>query len=130
MAEECRWCGRNAPLNRYRFCDEQCEELGRWIGWSMEVTADASGPREEKEMDNSERDFPNSGILFKNDKKREARDRDYQGSADVTCACGKRSQLWLSAWVKEGKRGKFLSIKLKPKDRAQDGAANDDDIPF
>lgn len=83
------------------------------------------------------RDFPNSGILFKNDKKREARDRDYQGSADITCTCGKRSQFWLSAWLKEGKQSKFLGLAFKPKDaaseRAQNGTATSDDgedIPF
>jgi hypothetical protein len=61
------------------------------------------------------RDYPNSGILFR-EQKREPHDRDYKGSADVTCGCGRRSQLWLSAWIKEGRKGKFLSLSFKPKE--------------
>lgn len=118
----CRWCERNAKLNQYGFCDEKCESLARWMEWPMEVFVDAQGPRVGDEQMADGRDFPNSGILFKNDKKREARDRDYQGSADITCACGRRSQFWLSAWLKEGSRGKFLGLAFKPKDAAPERA--------
>lgn len=63
------------------------------------------------------RDFPNSGILFRNDRKDGDRDRDYKGSGDVTCPhCECRFPIWLSAWIKEGRNGKFMSLSFKPKD--------------
>jgi hypothetical protein len=61
------------------------------------------------------RDYPNSGILFRVDRKDGPRDRDYRGSCDITCSCGKRTQLWLSGWVKEGRRGKFIGLAFKAK---------------
>jgi hypothetical protein len=65
----------------------------------------------------SDRDYPNSGILFKSDQKRTPRDRDYKGTADITCPdCGSRFTAWLSAWIKEGRKGKFMSLSFKPKD--------------
>ena len=73
----------------------------------------------------------NSGILFKNDKSGgNEKWPDYKGEAVVG---GER--YWLAAWVKEGKRGKFMSIALKPKDqkRAAPAPANepvDDNQPF
>ncbi|MGO9605660.1 MAG: hypothetical protein ACLQAT_20120 [Candidatus Binataceae bacterium] len=86
-------------------------------------------------MADEKRDYPNSGILFENDRKRDERDRTHQGSADVDCPhCGVRSQFWLSAWVKEGRKGKFLSLafKLKPPlpddGRASAAAGADDDL--
>jgi len=65
----------------------------------------------------SSRDFPNSGILFKNDGKHDERDRDYRGHADITCPhCGNRFAVWLSGWIKRGRLGKFLSLAFKPKE--------------
>jgi hypothetical protein len=84
-------------------------------------------------------DHPNSGILFHNDRKRpgDLRDRDYDGSARLDCPhCGEAFEVWLSGWRKEGKRGPFLSLSLKPKDANRQPAlpaANADadaDIPF
>ena len=78
--------------------------------------------------------YPNSGILFREQTKREARDRDYKGSADITCACGRRTQHWLSAWIKEGRKGRFLGLSFTPKDATRgDGqprqaVAADDDL--
>ena len=57
-----------------------------------------------------------SGILFKNEDKTNERDRDYQGSLTVNGV-----EFWLSAWIKQGQRGKFLSLALKPKDAATAG---------
>jgi hypothetical protein len=75
---------------------------------------------------NSNRDFPNSGILFKNDRKDGNRDRDYRGSGYINCPlCGSRFQIWLSGWVKEGRKGKFLSLAFKAKEAAPTEQASD-----
>ena len=77
-------------------------------------------------------DFPNSGILFANDRKREGgRDADRTGSGDIECPhCRRRFQFFINGWLKVGKTGsKFLSLSFKPKDgarRAQSAAAGDD----
>jgi hypothetical protein len=86
-------------------------------------------------MSNNGKDFPNSGILFKNDKQRDEKDRGYQGSVDITCpTCTSRFQMWLSAWVKEGRKGKFFSLSFKAKESATNssspGEPADGDIPF
>jgi hypothetical protein len=51
------------------------------------------------------------GSLFKNDRKESENHPDYRGEINVD------GQLyWLSAWIKEGKKGKFMSLSAKPKD--------------
>jgi hypothetical protein len=49
------------------------------------------------------------GALFKNDRKESDRHPDYKG--DITIDGRK---FWLSGWIKEGKRGKYLSLAAKP----------------
>jgi hypothetical protein len=69
----------------------------------------------------------NSGTLFKNDKKEEAKHPDYKGEALVNGV-----QCWISAWIKEGKNGKFMSLAFSPKEsrggqRSSRPAAQSDD---
>jgi hypothetical protein len=98
--------------------------MAAWLGWfepkylHEKLRLHEAGAEKETETMSYEgkKDYPNSGILFKEPTKREARDRDYKGSADITCSCGRRTQHWLSAWIKEGRKGKFLTLAFKPKE--------------
>ena len=53
----------------------------------------------------------NSGVLFKNDKKETEKHPDYKGNIMVD-----GQEYWLSAWIKEGKTGKFMGLALSPKE--------------
>jgi hypothetical protein len=55
--------------------------------------------------------YDNGGLLFRNDDKQRDGDRDYQGSITVAGV-----EYWVSGWIKQGKRGKFMSLAVKPKD--------------
>ena len=73
----------------------------------------------------------NSGVLFSNDKREKETAPHHKGNITVAGV-----DYWLSAWIKEGKSGKFMGLAVNPKD-AQPPAANpkkivyaDDDIPF
>lgn len=77
-------------------------------------------------------DNTNSGILSKNDKQREGKkDPEYTGQINIEGV-----DYWLSGWVREGKRGKFFSLKVRPKDDKNARPAkpksksSDDEIPF
>lgn len=59
-------------------------------------------------------DNSNSGVLFKNEEKREGKkDPDYRGQAEIAGGL-----YWLDAWINEAKKDgkKFLSVRFKPKD--------------
>jgi hypothetical protein len=53
----------------------------------------------------------NSGVLFKNDKKDTEKHPDYKGNIMVD-----GNEYWLSAWIKQGKTGKFMGLAVSPRD--------------
>ena len=56
----------------------------------------------------------NSGAMFVNDRKEKDSHPDRRGEAMID---GK--MYWVSGWIKEGKKGKSLSLAFKPKDQPQ-----------
>jgi hypothetical protein len=73
-----------------------------------------------------------SGALFKNDKKEKPSHPDYRG--DVTIHGRK---FWISAWIKEGQKGKYMSLAFRPAEEQTEAKAKqpsramaDDSIPF
>jgi hypothetical protein len=69
-------------------------------------------------MSDKQYDNRNSGALFVNDKKTEAKHPNFRGQAQVVTPSGEILDLWVSAWVKQGKSGEFLSLSFTPKDAA------------
>lgn len=69
----------------------------------------------------------NSGVLFKNNKKEQPKHPDYQGEVMVAGTLYR-----LAAWIKDGKKGKFMSLAVSPATE-RPSAPKDDldrDIPF
>lgn len=67
---------------------------------------------------------PNTGSLFKNDKKTESKHPDYTGIwKDEN---GK--EFSFAAWIKEGNKGKFFSLSASEKRSGVDNKK--DDLPF
>ncbi len=80
-----------------------------------------------------------SGTLFRNDKREKDSHPHATGTAIIDGV-----EYWVSAWTKEGAKGKFQSLSFKPKqERAQEirrehrepernsyGTAFDEDLPF
>lgn len=77
---------------------------------------------------------PNTGSLFKNDKKESDNHPDYKGSIDIDGV-----DHWLSSWIKTSAKGtKYMSLSAKKKDAVQarpapkvsSGFDDFDGIPF
>jgi len=76
--------------------------------------------------------------LFKNDKKTKPNHPDYTGNGKQLDG----TEVWVSAWVKDGQKGEFFSISLQKKEPKEslkqptshkvttNGAPFDDEIPF
>jgi hypothetical protein len=58
-----------------------------------------------------------TGVLFKNDKGDNEKRPDYKGSAEIEGV-----QYWVSAWIKEGAKGKFMSMKYERKEQQAQAA--------
>lgn len=75
----------------------------------------------------------NSGSLFRNDRREKENHPTHKGSVMAGGV-----EYWLSAWVKEGQKGKFFSLALTPKEVQAGGGAPadaaqatfDEDVPF
>lgn len=69
-------------------------------------------------------DNNNQGMLARNERKTQPNHPDYSGQCEVNGV-----QMWISAWIKEGKGGgkmagkKFFSLAFKPKDGAPSSQA-------
>lgn len=76
-------------------------------------------------------DNTDRGVLFKNDRKTSDNHPDYRGTINVGGV-----EYWLSAWIKTGNNGKFMSLSVSPKEAQQQAPARqapaetDDSIPF
>lgn len=79
------------------------------------------------------------GSLFKNDKKTTDKHPGAKGRALICCPkCSAESEHWISAWTKEGAKGKFQSLAFEPVDEtraptkvsAPEQVEIDDDVPF
>jgi hypothetical protein len=75
-----------------------------------------------------DRDYPNSGILFREETKQGDRYPDYRGNGEVTCSCGNRISLWLSGWMLQGRKGKFVTLSFKAKESQAQTQQSDDDM--
>jgi len=69
-----------------------------------------------------------SGSLFKNDRKEQANHPNYRGD----CLIGGQ-QYWVSGWIKDGARGKWMSLAFTAKEAKTSRAPApdfDEDVPF
>jgi hypothetical protein len=78
----------------------------------------------------------NNGTLFRNEKKTSENSPDFTGSIMVG-----GQERWLSAWVKEGKKGKYFSVSIgqvkqpigftpRGADELPRNTIEDSDLPF
>jgi hypothetical protein len=69
-------------------------------------------------------DNTNSGVLFKNESENDKAPA-YKGKINIE---GKDYEL--AAWVREGKNGKFMSLKVQEPRKKQEQVEIPDDLPF
>lgn len=74
----------------------------------------------------------NSGSLFRNDRRENDKQPEYKGDGLINGV-----PVWISAWVKDGKNGKFFSMSFKLKEEQQQSQKSSykpepagDDVPF
>lgn len=75
------------------------------------------------------------GVLFKNAEKQSHQSPDYKGSCVINGV-----EYWISSWIKEGQKGKFMSLSFKVKESNSKTASKappktvfdfmPDDLPF
>jgi len=65
-----------------------------------------------------------SGQLFRNDRKEKDTHADYNGTIIVE---GK--EYYLNAWIKDGAKGKFMSLSVKPKAERNEQIRSQPDRP-
>lgn len=77
---------------------------------------------------------PGQFTLFKNDRKEKDSHPDYKGQGIAPDG----SPVWVSAWIKEGAKGKFMSCSMQAKDAQQESprsskpakGVDESDCPF
>jgi len=67
----------------------------------------------------------NTGILFKNDTGDNPKRPAYKGKLDVGGV-----EYKLAGWIREGKNGKFISLKIDTDERKSAAKVETDEIPF
>lgn len=76
--------------------------------------------------------YPNSGILFPADEEKKAKFQGLEDEGDLNGVCEhcqKTTHYYLSAYRKEGARGPFKILKLKPKKQQPQPAGSLNDFP-
>jgi hypothetical protein len=81
-------------------------------------------------MENDRQNRDNSGVLFRNDKRENEKSPNYKGNITIN-----GQDYWLSAWIKEGKGGKFMGLAVSPKEqqasaRSKATGFDDESMPF